>query len=70
MLFKHKSVNNYAISRGVTANLKAVTVSFWVRTTQIDQRAFLMTYVASEMDNAFSIFDASKPRLKIAGTLR
>ena len=67
MLFKSKSVNNYVISRGVKANLKAITVSFWVRTTQIDPDAFLMTYFASEMNNAFAIFDASEPNLQIAG---
>ena len=65
MHFKNKSANNYAISRGVTANLKAITVSFWVRTTQIDQDAFLMTYIALKMDDGFAIFDASKPNLKI-----
>ena len=62
LLIKEKSKENYVIIKTDAPELKAITVSLWINTTQNDKEVFFITYAAGdskEEENAFAIFTRS-----------
>ena len=60
LFIKKKSTENYVIIKNGAPDLKAITVSLWINTTQNDDEVFFITYAARDTptseENAFAIY--------------